>query len=158
MARNRKDERIGFFSSQYALLNIGVDKKTCAQAIKSVNVDGQYNLYTAELEGTFLEDLSKKVENFDPKTFVELLQEASCLKEGDAPKMLDNVTRVDSSERALQVANDPKNEEDVTAIQDIMKQITSLRDRLNPLISKNASLSIALKNKKKKADEPAVAG
>lgn len=143
--------------SQYSFLSMGmqgISLELIAEMIKT----GDYYLYEAEVK-EILEKEMEKDSNFDAELFVKMLKTADAIKEGATPRITDNLVRVNSKERALEVANDPTNEKDVNKIVDIMTKMVELRDSLKLLIDKNASCSIALKNKKsatKKSDDDSV--
>lgn len=92
----------------------------------------------------------EKEPSFNGDFFTNLLLNAGAIEEGDRPYFGGvaggGLTRINTRERAEEVANDPK---DVEAIMEIMSDILALGEKLNPMIDKKAELSVALKNKGK---------
>ena len=115
-------------------------------------------MYQGEVDAII--EAKKDDKDFQPEVFVKLLQFCEAIKAGATPRMTDGLTRIDSRERALEVANEPDNGAAVDEIQRIMKGMIQLREKLNPLINTKSTCSIALKNKKsvKKDDSAADSG
>ena len=151
--RPAKQTTINFIMSQYSFLSMGMQGVTL-ELIAEMIKTGSYYLYEAEVKEILAKEMDKDPE-FDAELFVKMLKAADAIKEGATPRITDNLVRVNSKERALEVANDPSNEADVNKIVDVMTQMVELRDTLKLLIDKKASCSIALKNKKsaKKSDD-----
>lgn len=148
--RPKKQDCINFIDSQFSLLQKGISGYTQEVAVAAI-IDGEYFLYRAEAE-KLIEERMIKNPNYDAKGYVELLQASGALQEGTAPRFGESqAVRINSIERALEVANDPN---DAEKIAEIVTQMVELRKTLDPLINIKASCSIALKNKKK--DEKAV--
>jgi hypothetical protein len=149
--RPAKQSTINFILSQYACLKAGIPGVTMESAVAQIKY-GNYYLYKKEVEEV-VDKESDSDEDFDPELFVELLTNADAIKAGGTPKLTDSLVRVNSKERALQVANNPANEAEVKKIVDTMTAIKDLADSISGLINEKASISIALKNKKKAKTE-----
>lgn len=143
--RPEKKVTVHFILSQFAALQAGVPGVTL-DTVKGQLDYGNYYLYQSEVD-KIVEEKQEEAD-FDTNAFVEMLKYADAVKQGSAPRLTDGITRINSRERALEVANDPENDEEVKSIQEIMTAMLKLRDKLNPLVSENATCSIALKNKK----------
>ncbi len=147
--RPKKQDCINFIDSQFSLLQKGIPGYT-REVAEAAIVDGEYFLYKAEVEKLVEERLTKNPD-YNAQGYVQLLQAADALQEGAAPRFGESqAVRINSIERALEVANDPN---DAEKIAEIVSRMVELRKVLDPLISVKASCSIALKNKKKVADE-----
>lgn len=144
--RDKKERVIGVIESQFSLLQAGVLQPD--QVNQAIGEGTPYYLYKPEIQ-KILDEKAKKDPAFDAKAFVGMLKGANAVVEGDPPRMTDGLTRIHSRERALEVANNPKDEAQVKQIVSIMENVVKLRTEIAPLISDNAELSIALKNKGK---------
>jgi hypothetical protein len=149
--RPGKQPTIQFILSQVACLNAGIPGMSLATSAAQLKF-GNYFLYKKEVEEVI--EKQEGSEDFDAELFIELLTEADAIKSGASPRMTDSLVRVNSRERALQVANNPANEAEVDKIVQVMTAIKDLADSIVGLINENASISVALKNKKKKEDDP----
>lgn len=143
--RPEKKVTVHFILSQFAALQAGVPGVTL-DTIKAQLDYGNYFLYQSEVDKIVEEKEGEA--DFDVDAFLDMLEYTDAVKQGSAPRLTDGMTRINSRERALEVANDPEDEEQVKTIQEIMTAMLKLRDKLNPLINQNATCSIALKNKK----------
>lgn len=157
--RPEKKLAINFILSQYGCL-VGNVPGVTPDTVKAQLQFGNYYLFQSEVDKIIEE--KKDEAGFSAEAFVAMLKHADAIKTGAAPSLTDRLTRIDSRERALEVANEPNNPTQVEEIQKIMQGMIKLRDRLNPLVNKNATCSIALKNKKsalkrKKIDKDASA-
>lgn len=146
--RPEKKSTINFVMSQYSILKAGIPGITMDTVVLQLK-HGNYYLYKGEVE-KIVEDERTKDPNFDVDLFLKILDTADAIKEGSTPRLTDTLVRVNSEERALQVANNPANANEVKAIVDGMTKIKEIADKISPLLDKKASISIALKNKKKK--------
>lgn len=142
--RPEKKITVSFITSMFAALDANVPGITL-DSIKAQFDFGHYFLYGKEVD-PLVEKLSAEDENFNAELFRERLELTEVVKAGSAPAFGGSrVTRINSKERAEQVANDP---EDVDTIVEIITAMVQLRDKLNPLISEHASFGLAVKNKK----------
>ena len=142
--RPAKKDCINFIDSQFALLQKGIPGYTPEIAVAAIE-SGDYFLYKNEVE-KLLEERLATDETYDASAFVTLLKQANAIQEGAAPRFGESqLVRINSMERALEVANSP---EDAEKIAEIMTKMLALRDELNPMINEKSSCSIALKNKK----------
>jgi hypothetical protein len=150
--RPKKEITIAFILSQFSCLGAkvpGVTKET----IKAQLAHGNYFLYQNEVEAILTDDKIKADKSFDPKGFIEMLAFAGAVKQGQAPRLTDSLVRINSQERALEVANNPGDPVQVQKIKDYMSDMLAIRDKINPLVNEKATVSIALKNKVVKEDE-----
>lgn len=144
--RPSKQATINFLMSQYSFLSMGmegINMRVVGRMIKT----GSYYLFEAEIKA-LIEAEVEKDPNFDAELFVNMLKEGDAIRQGATPRLTDNLVRVNSKERALEVVNDPSNEKDVQTVVDVMTKIKELADSLKPIIDKKATVSVALKNKK----------
>ena len=142
--RPPKQISLSFILNQYASLKAGIPGLT-SEIIQAQIAQGNYYLYESEVKGVI--EQKKGEEGFDIKDFVESLKKWGCVKAGATPQIGEGLVRIDSIERAKEVANAGVNPEEV---QKLMSQMVAIRDKVEPLIKEKASCSIALKNKKKK--------
>lgn len=150
--RPPKQSTINFLLSQYGCLKAGIPGITLETVIAQIQY-GNYFLYKKEVE-EIIDEQTAKSDDFDAELFVEILTEANAVKTGATPRLTDNLVRINSKERALQVANNPASEDDVNMIMSVMTEIKDLADKLSPLINEHATISIALKNKRKENPIP----
>ena len=142
--RPEKKITVSFISSMFAALDAKVPGITL-DTIKAQFEFGNYFLYEKEVE-PLIEKLTAEDPDFDADLFRERLAETKVVKAGSAPAFGgQRMTRINSKERAAEVANKP---EDVDAIVEIVTAMVQLREKLNPLISEHASFGLAMKNKK----------
>lgn len=149
--RTSKVAAVEFIISNFGMVQAGIFTE---EAIKTAFKKGNYYLYKEEIQ-KLIEDPKGRIK--DPKAFVNFLKNTEAVREGAAPSMTDGLVRINSKERALEVANNPQNEAEVKAIMEITSSMLKLRDQLNPLINTKATCSIALKNKGKKDEKDAPA-
>lgn len=146
--RPPKAQAVAFVTNQYAALQAKIPGST-KENIKAQLALGNHYLYESEVKDII--EQNKDKDGFNAKEFVELLQFCGAIKAGSTPRIGEGMTKIDSIERAKEVAKKP---EDAEKIQAIMAKMKGLRDEVTPLI--NGTCSIALKNpKQKKEAEPA---
>lgn len=144
-----KKEAIQALISSYSIIDAGIEGITEEMVVQAVVKSNQF-LYESEVEAVLIARLEIDPD-FNTEKFVEILEAAKAIKATAAPKFGEgNQVTIDSEERALQVANAP---EHAPQIMDIMKEMKALREKVAPLISDHATVSIALKNKKVKEEE-----
>ncbi len=160
MAENNLPKRppkarvVQFSISLYDLLAGGhIDQATVSAQLKN---SGMY-LFTGEID-KIIENEKKANANFNGEAFTDMLLEADILVEGAAPVLGGGGDRINSIERATQVANDPAQ---ANLIAELITEAIAIKKKVNELITDNATFSYALKNKKKAGDaaeEPVVTG
>lgn len=143
--RPEKKISVNYISSQFAMLAAGVPGVSVETA-KNQIAFGHYFVYSSEVD-KLIEEVKSKDPSFKEDEFRQFLADTNAVREGAAPKVGENQIRINSHERALEVANNPQNPEEVARIEKIMSAMVELRDKLNPLINHKGSCSIALKNK-----------
>lgn len=144
-----KKEAIQALISSYSIIDAGIEGITEEMVVQAVVKSNQF-LYESEVEAVLLARLEIDPD-FNTEKFVEILEAAEAIKATAAPKFGEgNQVTIDSEERALEVANSP---ELAPQIMEIMKEMKVLREKVKPLISDHATVSIALKNKKVKEEE-----
>lgn len=147
--RPKKDLTVNFVLAQYGVLkaNIpGITQATVSAQLKH----GGYYLYESEVEELIKQQTEKLGEGkFDGDFLKLMLLEAGAIKQGERPafggRQGERSVRINSMERALEVVNDPN---DAPLVVEIMTEMIKLREKINPLINKKATCSIALKNEK----------
>ena len=150
--RPPKQVSVAFILNQYASLKAGIPGLT-KEIVGGQIANGNFYLYESEVKDIIEE--KKEEKGFEVRDFVEHLKGWACVKAGSTPALGEGVTRIDSIERAKEVANPGV---DPNKIVEIMGKMVKLRDELEPLTSQKSSCSIALKNKKsakKKTQAPA---
>lgn len=140
--RPPKQISVIFIVNQYGSLKAGIPGLT-SEIIGGQIANGNFYLYESEVKE--LLEAKKDEKDFDAKDFVAHLKAWKCVKAGSTPALGEGVVRIDSLERAKEVANPGV---DPAKIVDLMSKMTKLRDELEPLINQKSSCSIALKNKK----------
>lgn len=133
---------VSFILNQYSSLKAGIPGLT-KEIVSGQIANGNFYLYESEVKDIIEE--KKDERGFDVKDFVTHLKEWGCVKAGSTPALGEGVTRIDSLERAREVANPGVNPEEIVKI---VKRMTADRDLLEPMINLKSSCSIALKNKK----------
>lgn len=147
-----KSQTENFIRSSYEMVKAGI---YTVEQVKKAFAKGNYYLFEGEIE-KMVNDAEPKTKLENPKEFVKFLIETGAVRKGAAPSAGEGMVRINSKERAYEVANNPSNEAEVTAIIEILSAMLELRNKLNPLISNKATCSIALKNKvEKEAKESA---
>jgi hypothetical protein len=168
MAKKKfKGSRIDQLTTQYALRNdMGAEVYTDEILHKALFDDEGKPVYFIK-KGELKEFAQKKIDEdpaFDVKGFVDFLQgikhpvsNLGVIKEGGGGGG-QRATTIDSAERAFEVANrfdkDGKevSEEEVShnaeQIQILMSRMVAIRNEVNPFLDQNATVSIAIKNKK----------
>lgn len=141
--RPEKKTTLAYIESQYACFQAGIF--TAEQVGLSLQKGG-YFLYKSEVEKII--EAKKEDQTFDAKQFVTMLVGAQAIREGAAPAFggADQI-KLESRERALQVANNPESTEEVEQIMQIMSAIKALGQKVEKLINTKATVSLALKNK-----------
>lgn len=143
--RPPKRDTVIFLLSMFNLLKSGVTGITHAVTSQQIS-EGNYFLYENEVQEV-IDEKREKDPQFDSEGFVEMLVNADAI---DYTERLPfggrggSLVRINSPERALEVANNP---EDVSKIIELISAIKEIGDQLTPLIDKKAILSVALKNK-----------
>lgn len=147
--RPPKARVVQFCISLYGLLTGGhIDQATVTAQLKNSSMF----LYTGEVD-KIAEKEAQSDSNFNQEGFAEMLFASGILVEGDAPVFGGGGSRINSKERALEVANDSANAD---LVAELISEAITIRKKVNELISDNATFSYALKNKKKAdADEVA---
>jgi len=157
--RPKKDEVVSILLNMSAFVQNQVANFT-PEVFKAQCEQKSLFLYEAELPD-LVEKQKKADPSFDGDFFVNLLLNAGAVEEGDRPYFGGvaggGLTRINTRERAEEVANDPK---DIDVVIELMSQILEIGKQLDPLINKKAELSVALKNKgefvKKRVKKPEV--
>lgn len=145
--RPPKARIVQFTISLHDLLVGGhVDQETVTQQLKLSNMF----LYTGEVD-KIVEKETEANPKFDGDSYAQMLFDADILVEGAAPVFGGGGDRINSKERALQVANNPK---DADLIAELITEAIAIKKKVNDLVSDKAVFSYALKNKKS-ADEKA---
>jgi hypothetical protein len=145
--RPPKARIVQFTISLFGLLAGGhIDQATVTAQLKN---SGMF-LYTGEVD-KIAEKETESNPNFDGEGYAQMLFDADALVEGAAPVFGGSGARINSKERALQVANDPANAD---LIVELISEAIAIKNKVNKLVSDNAVFSYALKNKK--ADEETV--
>lgn len=143
--RPQKQVTIGLIMSQFALMNAKVPGYT--PETTKVVLKQQEDCYLFQSEVDAILEANKDVEGFDSVAFKKFLVDFDLVKVGGSAHSGEGTTRIDSIERAKEVANEPNDAKQVETIQKIVSAMVELRKKLNPLINKNSQCSIALKNK-----------
>lgn len=148
MKRAKKSDVVAVLKSQFFMYQEGVpgvDQNSLEGAVSK-----GYFLYEDEIEDVVKKN---KKEIGNAEDFVEFLMSGNAIIKGTAPSIVSRQTRINSKERATEVANNPEDSEQVAKIQELTTKLIEIRDQLNKLIDKKSTLSIALKNKKVVAEE-----
>lgn len=139
--RPPKHRIVQFTISLFDLLKGGhIDEATVSSQLKA---SGMY-LYTGEVD-KIVEKEQEANPSFDGDGYAQMLFDADILVEGTAPVFGGGGDRINSKERALQVANNPK---DADLIVELVTEALAIKKRVNDLVSEKAVFSYALKNKK----------
>ena len=139
--RPPKARIVQFTISLHDLLVGGhVDQETVTQQLKLSNMF----LYTGEV-AKIVEKETEVNPKFDGDSYATMLFDAGILVEGAAPVFGGGGDRINSKERALQVANNPK---DADLIAELVTEAIAIKKKVNDLVSDKAVFSYALKNKK----------
>jgi len=142
--RPPKKQTIAFILTQFAALQAGIPGSTL-ENIKAQFALGNHYLYEKEVEEIIEQNQDKA--GFDADRFLEMLSFCGNVKEGGTPVFGgERLTRINSIERATEVAKNPA---DAEKIKSIMDKMIALRNEVTPLIK--GSCSIALKNPKSKS-------
>ena len=140
--RPPKARVVQFSISLYDLLAGGhIDQATVSAQLKN---SGMY-LFTGEIDKV-IEKEREINSNFDGDAFTEMLLEADVLVEGAAPVFGGGGARINSIERATEVANDSTQ---ANLVAELITEAITIKKKVNELISDNATFSYALKNKKR---------
>ena len=140
--RPPKGRVVQFTISLYGLLTGGhIDQDTVTAQLKN---SGMY-LYTGEVN-KIAEKEAASDSNFNQEGYAEMLHAADILVEGNAPVFGGGGSRINSKERALEVANNSGNAD---LVAELITEAIAIKKKVNELISDNATFSYALKNKKK---------
>lgn len=150
--RPAKQLTVNFILSCFQILKAGVPGTTL-DTIKAQLNYGSYFLYENEVTD-IIKEQKEKDPAFDENLFLDMLSNADAIVEGSRQpfggKAGGAPVRINSMERALEVANNPA---DAERISELVSQILAIGKELDPLISEKAQLSVALKNKKQKEEE-----
>jgi len=150
--RPKKESTVNFLLSQFSCLVSKVPGVT-PETVKAQIQHGNYYLFEGEID-----KVAEALPENQRESFKEMLKFAEAVRSGSAPRLGEGITRIDSRERALEVANDPSKEENITKIMEYAAGLKALKDKLAPYIDQKAEVSLAFKNKKKakkKAEETA---
>lgn len=148
--RPAKNLTVNFINTQYACFdnNVpGVTKETVAAQIEY----GHYYLYEGEADAEALK-LAEKDPDFKPEEYIDFLVEVGAVREGEAPVFGGGVT-INSEDKALKIAKDPANAEQIAKIMELTNKLVEIRKELSVHVASNISISIALVERKKKVDK-----
>jgi len=138
--RPPKHRIVQFTISLHDLLAGGhVDQDTVTAQLKN---SGMF-LYTGEVD-KIVEKETESNPKFDGESYAQMLFDADILVKGAAPVFGGGGERINSKERALQVANNPK---DADLIVELITEAIAIKKKVNDLVSDKAVFSYALKNK-----------
>lgn len=144
--RPKKDETVSILLNMAAFVQNQVANFT-PEVFKAQCEQKSLFLYEDEVAGVVEKQL-KADPTFDGDFFTNLLLSANAIQEGERPYFGGvaggGLTRINTRERAEEVANDPK---DIDTIIELVSQILEIGKQLDPLINTKAELSVALKNK-----------
>lgn len=144
--RPKKEECVSILLNMASFVENGVGNFT-PEVFKSQCEKKSLFLYEDEVQPIIAKE-KEKDPSFNGDFFANLLLSANAVEEGSRPAFGGvsggGLTRINTRERAEEVANDPK---DVEAIMELVSKILEIGDQLDPLIDKKAELSVALKNK-----------
>lgn len=142
---------VDFLTAQYACVSEGVPFITEEVVAKQVE-HGHYFLYRGEVEGV-CEKLKEKDDSFDEELFVTFLVNVDAVREGIAPAFGERGTTIDSKEKALEVAANPTNEEEVAEIMQLAKVISDGRKAINKLLAQGVTLGVGFNSGARKRAE-----
>lgn len=146
--RPKKDLTVAFLLSQFSVLNANIPGINLDTVKAQVN-HGNYYLHEDEIASISEEQVRKLGDKFNADKFLDMLKYCGAVKAGKRPAFGgvrgERSVRINSLERALEVANSP---EDAPLVAELMTQMLAIRSKINPLIDKKSECSIALKNKK----------
>lgn len=150
---------VDFLTAQFACITEEVPFITEEIVAKQVE-HGNYFLYKGEVEGV-CEKMTEKDSDFDEEKFVTFLVNVDAVREGSAPAFGERGTTIDSREKALEVAANPEDEQEVAEIMQLAKIISDSRKAINKKLAKGVTLGVGFNSgarNKAKAKLEAAAG
>lgn len=137
--RPKKELTVNFINSQFACLGVvpGMNEKTIAAQF----AHGNYYLYEGEIKG-IVEKEQDSDPKFDPKKYVQFLQETNVLRKGEAPSFGGGKVSLNSQETAKFVAANPSNEAEVKEIMRLSTVLVDTRHKVNKLLGKGVTCGI----------------
>jgi hypothetical protein len=139
--RPAKNLTVNFINTQYACLTNGVPGVT-KETVKAQIEYGDYYLYESEAT-----DLAAKMKDKDPSfdsdAYLLFLVDVNAVRDGDPPVFGgERGTTIDSREKALEVAANPTNEQEVAEIMRLATILSDSRKSINKLLDKGVTLGI----------------
>jgi len=139
--RPAKNLTVNFINTQYACLTNGVPGVT-KETVQAQIAYGNYFLY--EKEATDLaQKMVEKDPTFDADAYLNFLISVDAVKSGEAPVFGgERGTTIDSREKAIEVAAEPANEEQLAEIMRLASILSIARKDINKLLFKGVTLGI----------------
>ena len=139
--RPAKNLTVNFINTQYACLTNNVPGVTI-DTVKAQIEYGNYFLYEKEATDVAGKMAEKDVE-FDADGYLNFLITVNAVKAGEAPAFgSERMTTINSHEKALEVAAEPENEEQVAEIMRLATILSDARKDVNKLLFKGVTLGI----------------